>query len=81
MVLKDNQLYSNKYQEDIMKEYKIAVIVGSLRKESFNQKLANAVAEILRNTADFYLMQPNGQHPTPGALGQRRGCDGITLGT
>lgn len=30
-----------------------------------NQKLANAVAEILRNTADFYLMQPNGQHPTP----------------
>jgi len=35
------------------------------KQEHPNQKLANAVAEILRNTADFYLMQPNGQHPTP----------------
>ena len=30
-----------------------------------NQKLANEVAEILRNTADFYLMQPNGQQAAP----------------
>lgn len=35
------------------------------KQEHPNQKLANEVAEILRNTADFYLMQPNGQHPTP----------------
>lgn len=34
------------------------------KQEHPNQKLANAVAEILRNTADFYLMQPNGQRPT-----------------
>lgn len=29
-----------------MKEYKIAVIVGSLRKASFNQKLANAIIKL-----------------------------------
>lgn len=29
-----------------MKEYKIAVIVGSLRKESFNQKLANGIIKL-----------------------------------
>ena len=29
-----------------MKEYKIAVIVGSLRKESFNQKLAKAIIKL-----------------------------------
>jgi chromate reductase len=29
-----------------MNQYQIAVIVGSLRKESFNRKLANAIAEL-----------------------------------
>jgi len=29
-----------------MSEYKIAVIVGSLRKDSFNLKLANAVVRL-----------------------------------
>jgi chromate reductase len=29
-----------------MKQYKIAVVVGSLRKESFNRKLANAIAKL-----------------------------------
>ena len=29
-----------------MKQYQIAVVVGSLRKESFNRKLANAIAKL-----------------------------------
>lgn len=38
-----------------MKEYKIAVIVGSLRKDSFNQKLANAVIKLA--PAEFSFKQ------------------------
>ena len=33
-------------QEIIMRQYKIAVIVGSLRQDSFNRKLASAVAKL-----------------------------------
>ena len=38
-----------------MKQYKIAVVVGSLRKESFNRKLANAIAKLA--PPDFSLEQ------------------------
>jgi chromate reductase len=32
--------------EIVMSKYKIAVIVGSLRKDSFNLKLANAIVKL-----------------------------------
>ena len=38
-----------------MDEYRIAVFVGSLRKDSFNRRLANALAELA--PADFTLQQ------------------------
>ncbi|MDP2369461.1 NADPH-dependent FMN reductase, partial [Rhodoferax sp.] len=38
-----------------MDEYHIAVIVGSLRKDSFNRRLANALAELA--PADFTFRQ------------------------
>jgi chromate reductase len=38
-----------------MNKYQIAVIVGSLRKESFNRKLANAIAKLA--PADFSFKQ------------------------
>jgi chromate reductase len=38
-----------------MKEYQIAVIVGSLRKDSFNQKLANAIIKLA--PAEFSFKQ------------------------
>ena len=38
-----------------MSEYKIAVIVGSLRKDSFNLKLANAVVKLA--PSDFTFKQ------------------------
>lgn len=38
-----------------MSQYKIAVIVGSLRKESFNRKLADAIAKLM--PAQFSLHQ------------------------
>lgn len=38
-----------------MKEYKIAVVVGSLRKDSFNQKLANAILKLA--PAEFSFKQ------------------------
>ncbi|MGP1614449.1 MAG: NADPH-dependent FMN reductase, partial [Pollutimonas bauzanensis] len=38
-----------------MSQYQIAVIVGSLRKESFNRKLANALARL--GPQDFSFKQ------------------------
>ena len=38
-----------------MKQYQIAVVVGSLRKESFNRKLANAIAKL--GPSDFSFQQ------------------------
>ena len=38
-----------------MKQYRIAVVVGSLRKESFNRKLANAIAKL--GPSDFSFQQ------------------------
>ena len=38
-----------------MKQYRIAVVVGSLRKESFNRKLANAIARL--GPSDFSFQQ------------------------
>lgn len=40
-----------------MRTYQIAVLVGSLRRDSFNQKLANAMA--LLSPADFVFKQVN----------------------
>ena len=37
--------------------YTIAVFVGSLRKESFNKKLAQALAEIGKDLATFTMVQ------------------------
>jgi len=41
------------FKEKLMHEYKIAVIVGSLRKDSYNLKLANAVAKLAPPEFDF----------------------------
>ena len=48
------QLYSNQ-QESSMSQYQIAVIVGSLRRESFNRKLANAIVKLA--PPDFVFSQ------------------------
>lgn len=42
-----------------MSEYKIAVIVGSLRKDSFNLKLANAVVRLAPSDFKFKQLQIN----------------------
>ncbi len=42
-----------------MSEYKIAVIVGSLRKDSFNLKLANAVVKLAPSDFKFKQLQIN----------------------
>lgn len=43
-----------------MKKYKIAVIVGSLRKESFNLKTAKAVMEMAPESLDMELLDISG---------------------
>lgn len=40
-----------------MKQYQIAVVVGSLRKESFNRKLANAIAKLAPSDFSFHHVQ------------------------
>ena len=40
-----------------MSEYQIAVIVGSLRKDSFNRKLANAVVRLAPPEFTFKQVQ------------------------
>jgi len=40
-----------------MKQYRIAVVVGSLRKESFNRKLADAVAKLAPPDFSFHQVQ------------------------
>jgi chromate reductase len=42
-----------------MKKYKIAVIVGSLRKDSFNRKLANAIVKLAPSEFTFQQVQIN----------------------
>jgi chromate reductase, NAD(P)H dehydrogenase (quinone) len=40
-----------------MKQYRIAVVVGSLRKESFNRKLADAIAKLAPPDFSFHQVQ------------------------
>ena len=40
-----------------MKQYRIAVVVGSLRKESFNRRLANAIAKLAPPDFSFRQVQ------------------------
>jgi chromate reductase len=40
-----------------MKQYQIAVVVGSLRKESFNRKVANAIAKMAPSDFSFQQVQ------------------------
>lgn len=40
-----------------MKTYKVGVIVGSLRKESFNRKVANTLVEIAPESLDFEFVE------------------------
>lgn len=42
-----------------MRKYKIAVIVGSLRKDSFNRKLANAIVKLAPSEFTFQQVQIN----------------------
>ena len=45
--------------EVVMSKYKIAVIVGSLRKDSFNRKLANAIVKLAPSEFTFQHLQIN----------------------
>ena len=45
--------------EVVMSKYKIAVIVGSLRKDSFNRKLANAIVKLAPSEFTFQHVQIN----------------------
>jgi len=45
------------YKEIVMKQYQIAVVVGSLRKDSFNRKLANAIAKLAPPDVSFKQVQ------------------------
>lgn len=40
-----------------MKKYRIAVVVGSLRKESFNRKLADAIVKLAPSDFSFHQVQ------------------------
>ncbi|MGL4288774.1 MAG: NADPH-dependent FMN reductase, partial [Phreatobacter sp.] len=40
-----------------MPQYKIAVVVGSLRRDSFNRKLATAVAKLAPPTFSFHHLE------------------------
>ena len=44
-------------QENIMSQYHIAVIVGSLRRDSFNRKLADAVVKLASSEFSFKQVQ------------------------
>jgi chromate reductase len=48
------QLGSNRSTETIMDTYKIAVIVGSLRRDSLNQKLSDAVVKLAPPDFSFH---------------------------
>jgi chromate reductase len=45
------------YKEIVMKQYQIAVVVGSLRKDSFNRKLANAIVKLAPPDFSFKQVQ------------------------
>jgi chromate reductase, NAD(P)H dehydrogenase (quinone) len=44
-------------QEVVMNQYRIAVVVGSLRKDSFNRKLAGAIARLAPSEFSFKQVQ------------------------
>jgi len=44
-------------QEVVMNQYRIAVVVGSLRKDSFNRKLANAIVRLAPSEFSFKQVQ------------------------
>jgi chromate reductase len=46
-----------KYKEDFMSQYEIAVVIGSLRKESTNRKLASAVVKLAPPDFTFHQVQ------------------------
>jgi len=41
-----------------MSQFQIAVVIGSLRSESFNHKLANALAKLAPTDFGFAAVQP-----------------------
>jgi chromate reductase, NAD(P)H dehydrogenase (quinone) len=41
------------FQENVLSQYQIAVIVGSLRKDSFNRKLASAIVKLAPSDFSF----------------------------
>jgi len=45
------------FQENTMNQYQIAVIVGSLRKDSFNRQLANALVKLAPSNFSFKNVQ------------------------
>jgi hypothetical protein len=47
----------NFHQEDAMNQYRIAVVVGSLRKDSFNRKLASAIVKLAPSEFSFKQVQ------------------------
>jgi len=47
----------NFYREVVMNQYRIAVVVGSLRKDSFNRKLASAIVRLAPSEFSFKQVQ------------------------
>jgi chromate reductase len=47
----------NFYKEVAMKQYQIAVVAGSLRKDSFNRKMANAIEKLAPSDFSFKQLQ------------------------
>lgn len=47
-----------------MPTYQIAVVVGSLRRESFNRKLASAIVKLAPPEFSFVQVQIDGCHTT-----------------
>ena len=43
----------NYYREVVMKQYRIAVVVGSLRDDSFNRKMARAIVKLAPSEFSF----------------------------
>jgi chromate reductase, NAD(P)H dehydrogenase (quinone) len=54
------------YREVVMKQYRIAVVVGSLRNDSFNRKMARAIVRLAPSEFSFKQVEIGEQSPSSG---------------